>query len=346
MSMTPVVPDLKEKMGFWFKKDSIGAWLLIAAVSAVVLFGWGVISAFVVMALTNAFQTIWLVAGCLASIWILTNKTFHILLRAFSRWVASLLVSVFPLQILEDRLGQARKRNDLVKDLISKVSGKVRLLKDTIAKNHAEAQEKFQEAAYAKGQVPTLEDQNQQLRYKLQVQVRTRKGARLEKANVSYQDILDRMQKIYSFLVKASTYLDAFIDDASDELQQERIKHETITSAYTAFKAALKIIKGDATEEELYGQAKDYLANDYSQKSGEIEDGMRIAQSFIDSMDIQNGVISDDAMAELDKYNEKLLTDGGQAVNTVPSNMTSNNKPVPVLVARGTSAPTDYDFFK
>lgn len=329
MSLTPVTPDLGDKK-FWFKKDSIAAWVSLGLAALVLFYGWGVVSAFVVMALTNTLQTIWLVAGIVLSLAILTSKRFRILLRLISRWLTNLFIPIFALEILEDRVSQARKRYDLIQALIAKLAGKIRLLKDTITKNHQQAEDYKRQVEAAKGAMSKL-DQDQQRRYALQMQVRGRKGDRLERANLSYQDILDRMQKIYNFLVKASDYLNAFIDDASDEVKQERIKSQTISDAYTAFKAALSIIKGDATEEELYGDAKQYIDDEYSRKSGEIEDGMRIAQMFMDNMDIENGYISDDALKQLDAYEQKLLP--ASVAPTIPMKM-PNRAADTVLVGR------------
>jgi hypothetical protein len=335
MSLTPVTPDLGDKK-FWFKKDSIAAWVGLALVAVVAIFGWGVVSAFVVMMLTNTLYTIWLVAGIVLSLAILTSKRFRILLRLISRWLTNLFVPIFALEILEDRVSQARKRYEVIQALIAKIAGKIRLLKDTINKNHQQAEDYRRQVEAAKGSMERL-DQSTKLRYALQMQVRGRKSDRLERANLSYQDILDRMQKIYNFLVKASDYLNAFIDDASDEVKQERIKSQTISDAYTAFKAALSIIKGDATEEELYGDAKQYLDDEYSRKSGEIEDGMRVAQMFIDNMDIENGYISDDALKQLDAYEQKLLP--ATTTQPIPMRMPDPNADT-VPIAR---QPTKYN---
>lgn len=344
MTLPALSGDTAEPKKFWFQKDSLAAWVLVAAVGALLFFGWGVISSFVVTALTNALYTIWLVAGVVLSIGILTSKRVRILGRLVSRWLTNLFIPIFPLEILEDRVSQARKRNDTVKDMINTVSGKVRILKDTIRENENFAHQQMDQAHYAQGKVSGLKDKTQQLQYALNANTSLNKAARRAAANKDYQIMLDRVQRIYDFLVKFSLYLDSFIDDATDEVKQARLKHDTISAAATAFRSALSILKGDATEEEIYGQAKQYLSDEYSQKSGEIENGMRIASTFITKMDIENGAINAEALAELDKYEQKLLSAG--TTETVPTAVVDNREQVLVPVDR-TTTPNEFgEFFK
>jgi hypothetical protein len=81
-----------------------------------------------------------------------------------------------------------------------------------------------------------------------------------------------------------------------------------------------------------------------------MEDFKRIAQNFMDNMDVQNGAITDEALQQLNQYEQKLLTSGNQDTAFLLPGATQ--QPVPVLRGNSTAASTaassgDYgDIFK
>jgi hypothetical protein len=80
--------------------------------------------------------------------------------------------------------------------------------------------------------------------------------------------------------------------------EQER---KALLAGYGAFTSAMKVMKGDPDKRELFNQAMEFLAEDYSMKVGQIEDFMRTSQGFIQTVDLENGVFEQDALDALDK---------------------------------------------
>ena len=50
------------------------------------------------------------------------------------------------------------------------------------------------------------------------------------------------------------------------------------------------------------------LAEEAGRKLGEMEDFQRLAQNFMDTIDLENGAVETEALQKLDSYEQKLLT--------------------------------------
>ena len=309
MATSPVIPQSIKS--FWSRPEGkVGLIFLAVAAGFLTLWGWGTIVPFLVSMMVDTFHLALLVGGAIASFMILTSKRTHMMFRVAMRALTGIFITIDPIGILKDKLSEMRKRRAKLGEQVTSVSGSVRTLKDIIQKNHDDANKRMHEAEYARQQVGKVTDQNEALRLALQVKVRANKAGRLENANLSYQQLLTKLQGLYDFLVKWAAHLDAYIEDTDDTVRQEEIKYKTLNTAYGTFKTAMSIIKGNATEEDIYNSTMEYLAEDASRKLGEIDDFQRVAQGFMDNLDIQNGAITDDALKALDAYEAKLLTPG------------------------------------
>jgi hypothetical protein len=94
---------------------------------------------------------------------------------------------------------------------------------------------------------------------------------------------------------------------------------------------AMKVMKGNATEEDIYGQAMDYIESDVSRKLGIMDDLQRVSQNFMDGLDVQEGAVDTQALQALNDYEHKLLTSG----DTELAVMLPGSTPQKVPVARG-----------
>jgi myosin heavy subunit len=286
--------------------------LFIAAALGLAVWGWGSIVPFVLTMMEDTVHLALLVGGAIVAGAILLSPRTHLLFQLAMNKLTGIVITIDPIGILENHLKELRKRRAKLDGQISTVSGSVRLLKDTIAKNHDAATQRMKEAAYAQQQLKTgkITDSTEQLRAQLQINTRANKAGRLEKANISYQQLLTKLQGLYDFLVKWAAHLDAYIEDTDDTVKQAKVQYETLNTAYSAFKTAMSIIKGNSTEDDMYNQDLEFLADDASKKLGEIDDVQRVATTFMDNLDVTNGAVTSDALAALDAYEAKVLTPG------------------------------------
>jgi hypothetical protein len=353
MSLTPATPtnlgqDLKS---FWSRPEGKTGMIAIVLAAAGLVYGWGMIVPFIVSMLADTLHMIYLAAILAAVLFVLFSSRTHLLFRLLMRWITGLIINIDPIGILKDHLSQMRKRRDVMSQQISNVSGQIQYLKNIIDKNQALANENMRLAAHAKKVATSTADQNEQLRMALQMKAKANQAGRLQKSNLSYQQLLNKLQNIYDLLSKWAVHIDFYIEDTDNEVRQAEIEYKTINTAFRAYRTALAVIKGTGDEKELYNQTMEKLAEEAGRKLGEMEDFQRLAQNFMDTIDLENGAVETEALEKLDAYEQKLLTSG--ATDTAFLLPGATAAPVPVPAKGMGEAPTpaksasDYgDMFK
>ena len=351
MSITPTTPSVSEQLkSFWSRPEGKTGMIVLALAAGGVIYGWGKIVPFVVSMLADTLHMVYL-AGILAAIlFVLFSKRTHLLFRLLMRALTGLIINIDPIGILKDHLSQMRKRRDVMQQQISNVSGQIHYLNDVINKNQALANENMRLAAHAKKIATTSADQNEQLRMALQMKAKANQAGRLQKSNLSYQQLLSKLQNIYDLLTKWAVHIDFYIEDTDNEVKQAEIEYKTINSAYRAYRTALSVIRGTGDEKELYNETMEHLAEEAGRKLGEMEDFQRLAQNFMDTIDLENGAVETEALEKLDAYEQKLLTPGGTDMPFLLPGATA--APAPVAATKTTEAASaksasDYgDMFK
>src|SRR5437016_4080303 len=332
MSLTPVTPNtLSENLkSFWARPEGKTGMILSVLLAGAVIYGWGMIVAFIVSMLADTLHMGFLPVILAAVRFVLFSSRTHLLLRLLMRWITGLIINIDPIGILKDHLEQMRKRREVMAQQISNVSGQLQYLKNIIDKNHQLANENMRLAAHAKKIATSTADQNEQLRMALQMKAKANQAGRLEKSNLSYQQLLGKLQNIYDLLSKWAVHIDFYIEDTDNDVRQAEIEYKTINSAFRAYRTALAVIKGNGDERELYNTTMEKLAEEAGRKLGEMEDFQRLAQNFMDTIDLENGAVETDALQKLDAYEQKLLTSGDSETAFLLPGATA--APVPVAV--------------
>src|SRR5216683_2310382 len=233
MSLTPVTPtnlgqDIKS---FWSRPEGKTGMIAVAILAGALVYGWGMIVPFIVSMLADTLHMIFLAVILAAVLFVLFSSRTHLLFRLLMRWLTGLIINIDPIGIFKDHLEQMRKRREVMAQQISNVSGQLRYLKDVIDKNHEMANENMRLAARAKKVATTTADQNEQLRMALQMKAKANQAGRLEKSNLSYQQLLGKLQNIYDLLSKWAVHIDFYIEDTDNEVKQSEIEYKTINSA-------------------------------------------------------------------------------------------------------------------
>ena len=266
MSITPSAPNIGQAgqnlKSFWSRPEGKTGMIFIVLAAAALVYGWGMIVPFIVSMLADTLHMIYLAAILAAVLFVIFSSRTHLLFRLLMRWITSLIIDIDPIGILKDHLSQMRKRRDLMSQQISNVSGQIQYLKNIIDKNQALANENMRLAAHAKKIATSTADQNEQLRMALQIKAKANQAGRLQKSNLSYQQLLNKLQNIYDLLSKWAVHIDFYIEDTDNEVKQAEIEYKTINTAYRAYRTALSVIKGTGDEKELYDQTMEKLAEE------------------------------------------------------------------------------------
>jgi hypothetical protein len=352
MSITPSAPNLGQDLkSFWSRPEGKTGMIFIVLAAAALVYGWAQIVPFIVSMLADTLHMVYLAAILGAILFVVFSSRTHLMFRLLMRAITGMIINIDPIGILKDHLSQMRKRRDVMSQQISNVSGQIQYLKDIINKNLALANENMRLAAHAKKIATTTADQNEQLRMALQMKAKANQAGRLQKSNLSYQQLLGKLQNIYDLLSKWAVHIDFYIEDTDNEVKQAEIEYKTINTAYRAYRTALAVIKGTGDEKELYNETMEKLAEEAGRKLGEMEDFQRLAQNFMDTIDLENGAVETEALEKLDAYEQKLLTSGATDTPFLLPGATAAPVPVPVKKTGDAPSPaksaSDYgDMFK
>jgi hypothetical protein len=350
MSTSPMLPSSVSSENqwkqFWSRPEGkMGAALLVLLVG-LGIFAWGTVSAFLVAMLVDTVHMAMLAGLLFAMGWVVFSKRSHMLFRLLSRYLTGLIINIDPIGILEDHLQQMKKRREQLGDQITNVAGQKRYLENIIEQNKKDATQNLAYAAQAQKMAQTT-DAQKKLQMELQVRAKANKAGRLQQSNVGYQQLLVKITTVYDLLSKWAINIDFFIEDTEDTVKQAKIQYKVTSGAFNAIKTGMAIIRGNADENDLYDRTMEHLAEDAGAKLGAIEDFQRVAQNFMDSMDIANGAIDTQALEQLNQYEQKLLTSGSQDTAFLLPGATKEAVPVQAqAVGQGTKKTGYEDLLK
>ena len=128
---------------------------------------------------------------------------------------------------------------------------------------------------------------------------------RLSEVNSRMSDMLAKMKMLYEFLNKYSNATDLVIQDMTNDVKAREMERQYSTTANSAMKSAMAILKGDGTGKEIYDEAMEFALSDYANKMGEIDDFMDSTQSIIEGIDIKNGMWEQAALEKLNEFENR-----------------------------------------
>lgn len=243
-----------------------------------------------------------LLAGALFGLcWLLLDRRFWTLLgygyRGAMRFITGLFIQIDPIAILRSYTEDLRAALVRMDKQIAILRGQMRQLQETMDSNANEMGKAMQVADMAKQQQKSG-----------MVLLKSRQAGRLRDSNLTLQALHSKMEALYRVLVKMHESSSLLVEDIEAEVDVKRRERAAIQASHSAFRQAMKIIRGDGDKKALFDQTLDYLAEDYGQKLGEIEHFVTMSASFIDSVDLQNGVYEEEALRMLDQWQQRDVT--------------------------------------
>ena len=138
-----------------------------------------------------------------------------------------------------------------------------------------------------------------------QVILKSRKAGRLKESNVRLEDLYRKMEVLYRVLSKMYENSEILVEDIQDQVMVKEQERKAIRASHSAIKSAMNIIKGDSDKRAMFDQALEAVADDVSQKVGEMERFMDMSENFMKSVDLQNGVFEEEGLKMLEKWEQE-----------------------------------------
>lgn len=229
---------------------------------------------------------------------ILTSPRFWFFLHYFIKRIGSFIVGFWqdldPVGILEACLEDMKHRKERIQRAALTVAGVIRDLKETVAANETARVERLKLAGAAhKAQNPYAFALN------------ARKAGRLQRSNFTFGALLQKLEVLQRVLKRMAEAAEFVVEDKTDEVAEIKKRKKAVNAAYGAMKDAWAIIKGGKVK-DLYDSTFERLVTSLNEQLGEIDGFMDIAEGFISTVDLQNGVYEEDALAQLLEWEKKI----------------------------------------
>ncbi|MGK0388589.1 MAG: hypothetical protein ACI94Y_001319, partial [Maribacter sp.] len=135
--------------------------------------------------------------------------------------------------------------------------------------------------------------------------LKSRKAGRLKESNIKLDDLYRKMEILYRVLTKMYENSEILLEDVKDQVMVKEQERKAIRASHSAMKSAMNIISGDGDKREMFDMALEAIAEDVSQKVGEMERFMDMSTNFMDSVDLQNGVFEEEGLKMLEMWEKE-----------------------------------------
>jgi len=227
--------------------------------------------------------------------------------KSVMRWITGLFVQIDPIGILKGYVEHLQDNLRNMNKQMNKLRGQMHQLNEIIVNNKREIQSNLQLASQAK-------DSNNQA----QMVLKSRKAGRLQESNMRLDTLYNKMEVLYRVLKRMYENSEVMMEDIKDQVELKEQERKAIHASNSAMRSAMSVIKGDKDKRAMFDEALEAVADDVSQKVGEMERFMEVSSSFMDSIDLQNGVFEEEGLEMLEKWEKesfsKLLGDEKQTL--------------------------------
>ncbi|NND34320.1 MAG: hypothetical protein HKN76_17180 [Saprospiraceae bacterium] len=302
-------PPPSKPKSFWKRPEGItGLIFLVAAGAAVVYFA----PALIALASNVLYLSLMLLVLGAVIYMVLDPRMRNLvwyMYKSVMRWVTGIFVTIDPIGILknyvedlEDSLGKMSKQ-------IGNLRGQMRKIKTLMEENDKEINQNMLIAKKAQ------EQGNEK-----HMLLSSRKAARLKESNEKYSQLHNKMTILYRVLDKMYKNSEILLEDTKDQVKLKEQERKAIRASHSAMKNAMDIISGSGSKREMFDAALESIADDLANKVGEMERFMEMSSSFMDSVDLQNGVFEEEGLKMLEQWEKQstlmLLGDGQKSTST------------------------------
>ncbi len=283
---------------FWSRPEGVTGIIFLLAILfagtwAVASF-LGAIAAF--LSTTAGLVTMMLVLGSI--IFMALDKNMRTLIgymyRSVMRWITGLFVQIDPIGILRSYVADLKSNLLKMNKQLNQLRGQMHKLQEMIVNNKKTIESNLTMASKAK-------EQNKQAVMVL----KSRKAGRLKESNMRLEDLYRKMEILYRVLGKMYENSSILVEDVEDQVMVKEQERKAISASHSAIRSAMSIIKGDADKLAMFDMAMEAIADDVSQKVGEMERFMQLSQNFMQSIDLQNGVFEEEGLKMLEKWEKE-----------------------------------------
>jgi phage shock protein A len=217
--------------------------------------------------------------------------------KSVMRWVTGLFIQIDPIGILKSYVEDLKDNLRKMNRQFAKLRAQMHKLKELIHNNRQEIKSNLDLASKAK------ESNKRNI-----VILKSRKAGRLKESNMKLEELYSKMEVLYRVLAKMYENSEILVEDIEDQVKVKEQERKAIRASHNAMRSAMSIIKGDADKRAIFDEALEAIADDVSNKVGEMERFMELSENFMSSIDLQNGVFEEEGLRMLEEWEREGLS--------------------------------------
>jgi hypothetical protein len=214
--------------------------------------------------------------------------------KSLMRSVTGFFVQLDPIAILKSYVDELKGNLRKMNKQISKLRGQMHKLKEIIVNNEKSIKDNIELASKAK------ENNKRDIMI-----LKSRKAGRLKESNMRLDELYNKMEVMYRVLSRMYENSAILMEDVQDQVKVKEQERKAIHASHGAMKSARSIISGDPDQRAMFDAAMEAVADDVAGKVGEMERFMEMSSSFMDSIDLQNGIFEEDGLRMLEEWEKK-----------------------------------------
>jgi hypothetical protein len=289
-----------DKRSFWSRPEGVAGLLFLAALGALGIVYFNRIVEFLIRAVENTLYLSLLLAALGLLIFLFTSRDVRtavfFLFKSAMRSLTGLVVQLNPIAIMKIYIDDLKDKRRKMQGQIDQLAGQLVKLNKKISENNDAIQQKFAEANKAN----SLADKPGM---KEAAQLATIEGAGLQEMNQKLLPLQRNIRLVLEFMEKVNKSADYIIKETEIKVRLKEAEYQIVKESSNALRTAVSIFKGNPDKKFYFDQSMEYIQDDMSQKLGEMKRAMDLSMDFINSVDIQNGILSDKGQALLEAYN-------------------------------------------
>ncbi|MEA5258563.1 hypothetical protein VB264_12275 [Arcicella aquatica] len=286
---------------FWSKPEGITSLFFLAALGAFGLYYFNIVVEFLIKVTSNTLYLGGLLAVLGFFIFLITSKDIRtgvfFLFKTFMRKITGLIIQLDPIAIMKIYISDLREKREQMSKQIDILAGQLVKLNKKIGENNENIKAKFAEANKANSMTdkPGMREA---------ASLASLEAAGLQEMNEKLLPLQRNMKTILGFMEKVQSSADYIIKETEIRVKHKEAEYEIVKASSNALKTAISIFKGDPDKKFYFDESMEYIQDDMSKKLGEMKRAMDYSMDFINSVDIQNGVLTDKGQSMLDAYNK------------------------------------------
>jgi len=288
----------QSQKSFWRRPEGVTGAIVLGGV----IIGGGLLLAAALPALIALAQNTLYLAGMLlvlgAIIYMFLDPKMRNLVwymyKSVMRWVTGIFVQIDPIGILKSYVEDLKDNLRKMNRQISQLRGQMHKLQEMILNNKKQIQTNLDLASKAR-----------QKNKEAVMILKSRKAGRLKESNMKLEDLYQKMEVLYRVLRKMYENSEIMMEDIQDQVIVKEQERKAIRASHSAMRSAMSVISGDKDQRAMFDQALEAIADDVSSKMGEMERFMEMSESFMQSVDLQNGIFEEEGLRMLEKWEKE-----------------------------------------